>query len=121
LPKIFERLYSGIKSDVAVRNKISAEATERLEFGHSREGPDRILVTRSGTKIRTVEFILRQASIGVEGEAQFEADPGLNNPGDCTLTVNGTELELWAVRRLALEKLFFSNLSTLSRVTVNKA
>jgi hypothetical protein len=87
------------------------------------------MVTRAGTgqPIPRIDFVLEADAIVVEehlGEqcaVKFRATPGLNNPGDCTLTVNGSELELWQVRRLALQDLFFRGLPQVSTVTARKA
>jgi hypothetical protein len=108
LPKIFERLFAGAQSDVDARNGVARETREGLSFEASRDG-NRILVTRGGSeKIRLVKFTLAANSIDIEGEgSELIATPGLNPAGNCTLMVNGAELELWQVRRTALERLFF--------------
>ncbi len=57
----------------------------------------------------SVTFRLGKDSIDVfEGDVlKFSAKPTLNNKGECRLLVNGEEQELWYVRKLALESLFF--------------
>jgi hypothetical protein len=55
-----------------------------------------------------VDFLIKEDRIVIEGfGVNLTASPGLNTGGVCTLIVNGTELELWQVRRLALDRLFF--------------
>jgi hypothetical protein len=124
LPKAFERIFAGVKSDVDARNAVSKEDPEGLVFESSREG-NRILVIRGGNQqaVRTVTFALTPADITVErdgGENLIRATPGLSNPGDCTLTVESQELELWQFRRMALENLFFGNLPRAVTVTARR-
>jgi hypothetical protein len=42
-----------------------------------------------------------------DGKQLFQADPNLNDEGECLLLVNGLSLRLWQVSRHALEDLFF--------------
>lgn len=122
-----ERLHSETQSDAETRT--SQTSKDRITFDVARTGAARIMVTRAGTgqPIPRIDFVLETDAIVVEehlGEhaaVKFRATPGVNNPGDCTLTVNGSELELWQVRRLALQDLFFSGLPQVSTVTVKKA
>lgn len=118
LSRIFERLFAGVQSDVDSRNAMSQDARDEILFESSREG-NRILVTRSGPQVRLVKFHLTQNHVAVDGDnGTFHAMPGLNNPGDCTLMVDGVELELWQVRRKALESLFFDDLPRTASVTI---
>jgi hypothetical protein len=105
----FVRLESGVKSDVDARKEIPPANSEGVSFKASKEG-DRLVVTRTeGSEVRKVEFSVNQNAILVAGDtANFEATPGLNITGDCTLMVEDQELELWQVRRKALERLFFN-------------
>jgi hypothetical protein len=43
-----------------------------------------------------------------EGHTLFSADVTINDEGLCKLKVDGEEKELWQVRKMALEQLFFS-------------
>jgi len=121
LPNCFERLHSGVQSDAVARK--SQTLDDRITFEVSRPGPDRIMVTRGGTgaPIPRVDFVLEhnvivvEARLGEQFSEKFRATPGLNSPGECTLMVNGTELELWQVRRLALQDLFFSGLPQIAQ------
>lgn len=118
LPRIFEQLAVGIQGDVAARNEIARERGEATVFGAHVEG-NAIVVTGNGG--RSVRFVLDQTSIRVAGDAQFEAVPALyeanaavDSPffareNTATLIVNGIEFRLWMIRRMALEKLFFSD------------
>lgn len=124
LARCFERLHAGVKGDVEARNEIARALQEGIVFETARPSGARIMVTRSGNPIRRVDLVLTQDAILAEQRVQeqndvtFRATPGLNNPCDCTLMIDGSELELWQVRRLALEKLFFADLQTISRVAV---
>lgn len=121
LRKVFLRLLSGVRSDVQARDLIAQDAGENVHFEASDNG-DRVLVTRTeGAEVRRIEFAFSPAVITVEGDGvKFGATPGLNNAGDCTLMVEGDELELWQVRRTALEKLFFGRDRPIGKATARK-
>jgi hypothetical protein len=105
----FMRLITGAKSDTDARKEIAQRNGEVLTFDASPIG-DRLLVTRiEGTKTTAkVEFALSGGVISISGDAvNIKATPGLNTTGECRLTVNATEFELWQIRRMALEAIFF--------------
>jgi hypothetical protein len=110
LHKVFERLVSGVKDDVASRQELARELDQGIHFAVTEDHERRLLVTRNlrGT-VSTVEFILGPSEIVVEedGLQTLTATAGLNEKGECTLQVEGTEWEPWQVRRMALEGLFF--------------
>jgi len=57
-----------------------------------------------------VNFNLTEHSIVIsdqDGNTIFEAVATLNDEGECRLKVTGQEKELWQVRKMALEELFF--------------
>jgi hypothetical protein len=57
-----------------------------------------------------VYFKLENNNISVRDEEHvllFEATVGLNDVGECKPKINGQEREVWQMRRMSLEKLFF--------------
>ena len=63
-------------------------------------------------KIPSVEFSIVDKTIlisiqGDQANITFTAAPRLNNEGRCVLVVDGSELELWQLRQMALASLFF--------------
>lgn len=58
-----------------------------------------------------LEFILGDGEIRVEsgGIIELRATPGLTDAGECLHQVDGQNLDLWQVRRKALENVFFAS------------
>lgn len=111
LRRVFFHLVAGAESDALAREDISKKGNDNVHFDSSKNG-DSLLVTRSeGSSVRRVKFALTEDAIIIEenGNIAFKATPGLNNTADCTLMVDGAELDLWKVRRMALERLFFES------------
>lgn len=110
LRNIFLRLSAGIKNDALTRDEIERKSGTNLHFEFM-DLPSVVLVTRrEGERSQKVEFTLGADDITVDGYGgRFTAAPGYNSTGDCTLIVHGEELELWQVRRKALELLFFTS------------
>jgi len=104
--KVFAQLQAGVTNDVAEINV--ASSTEGTKFEVSPHG-NRFLVLREGKGVRKVEFVIDKNVISVlaEDKPHFSAAPTMNPQGKCVLIVNGQEFELWQVRRMALERLFF--------------
>jgi hypothetical protein len=104
---IFRKLKAAAARDVDSINAIFAE-TKTASVVELSELSDRFLVIKQG---RSAEFKLTASSISInvdEGRRELAAVPALNPEGDCRLLVNGNELELWQVCRLALEEIFFA-------------
>ena len=109
---VFEKLKSQVESDVQKRDSALAKAQrERYRFEFV---PDRnfFSVIVSGNRIHgSVKFGLTDTGIVVldeQGTTILVADATINDDGECRLTVSGSEKELWQVRKMALEKLFFA-------------
>jgi len=75
--------------------------------------PGAIEITRTikSQTMNSVEFVREKSSIRVtsdfSGGPKFLASPSLSTDGHCVAIVDGCELELWNVRRKALDELFF--------------
>lgn len=107
LANMFERLREDIAKDVDTRNALKCDAAT---FDISSDS-DRFVVGRSaaGETARTATFIRRDRIIAVKWDSRpgFEAGVSLCDDGACRLSIDGSPLELWQVRRRALEPLFF--------------
>lgn len=110
LHKVFERLVAGVKEDVVARQELAQDNDHGVNFAITTDEERHLLVSRSvrGT-VSTVEFILGPSEIVVEedGLQTLAATAGLNENGECTMVVEGSQWEPWQVRRMALEGLFF--------------
>jgi hypothetical protein len=108
--KIFRQLLLDAKSDVDEANGLTQGPYKVVHFEVHESGPKRFAVMRSEqTGAANVEFAFRQSHIEItmpDGK-ELKATPTLNADGECRLLIEGQELELWKVRRLALESLFF--------------
>src|ERR1017187_7116640 len=107
LTKVFGRLSLGIQSDVEIRKELPSDD---WKFDFFPQQPRAFMVTRQNSRgdHRQVDFLIKDGTIAILGTGvSFAARPGLNTSGRCTLMVNGQELELWQVRRMALDGLFF--------------
>lgn len=109
--KVLEQLRLQITHDIELRNKMSGGQTYKfamygdaatfsvfLDSTYHREVPH-----------RTVRFRLEGEKIIAEyPQAQiFSATLTLNEDGECRLRIKDKNYELWQVRHMALEKLFF--------------
>lgn len=104
--RVFAQFQAGVTNDVETINVVAREHGAKFEV--SPHGL-RFLVIREGKGVKKVQFVLERGVISVLNgdEPHFSATPSMNPAGHCVLIVNGQELELWQVRRMALEQLFF--------------
>src|ERR1700683_2750192 len=108
--KIFKQLQLGAKSDVDAANELRQGAAMVIRFELTEYGDSRFAVMRSEQQgAAVVEFSFRQSHIEIKTPdgGEMKAPPPLNADGEGRLVVQGHELELWKVRRSALEGLFF--------------
>jgi hypothetical protein len=116
LLEMLKALHDGASQDVEAAEECLPERSE-VSFSISQLNNKRFSVSRCDdpmTMIATsVDFVREQDRITVshttnEGATLlFEASITLNNRGECRLKVGNEELELWQIRRKALETLFF--------------
>ncbi|MGA7695010.1 MAG: hypothetical protein WCA76_08260 [Candidatus Sulfotelmatobacter sp.] len=120
LSVIFEQLKGDVRNDVekaqATRKTygegLPAHYGFRLVFTDNGRAI-KVLVngqTASGTIHDSVSFHLTEKAIEVRDVSEavkFEATLTLNGKGECRLRINDEEQELWYLRKLALEDLFF--------------
>lgn len=116
LAAVFQALAEVLDSNVKTRNNLPHPPAV---FRVNRPAAEKIVVVRERNfggvvEAETVVFDLLKSGIAVtrkdargSGSELFRASPSLNMSGECTLDVNGEELRLWQVSRVALEDLFF--------------
>lgn len=109
----FEKLKLQLRDDVDKREAIlraGPEANYGFKLVLDRKGA---AVVMEGNQIHdSVLFRLTDKAIEVvdnAGKTRFAATPTLDDEGQCKLSVNGQELELWQFRKKALEALFFND------------
>jgi hypothetical protein len=112
LIKVFELLKAQVKQDIDDRNALRNLSDARFKF----QGVDdngqmfMVYIDVHGAQGKTVIFALTTGALEVRDKNHkptITASVTLNNDGECRLKVAGEELELWQVRKMALESLFF--------------
>jgi hypothetical protein len=117
LGSIFEVLANAVKQDVESALQLLKEARDAKTVLTYKRDRAVITVTREKTNIigppETVVFSLSSSAITIEQSngTQFLVTPSLNQQGECKMTVDGHELELWQVCQKALGGLFFGDSS----------
>lgn len=109
LAVMFEKLKIRLKADVAKREELKAHDAE---YGFSFEEANKYAVIRlQGITAVTVRFELGKSSITctTDGAETFRAIAKLGDDGKCRLRVDGADLDLWQVSKLALEDIFFNS------------
>jgi hypothetical protein len=109
LSAIFEKLKTEIQTDCEIKNSLKDSP---YHFSTNDSGTVFNVYRDGGRKRQFVFLKLINDKIAVHDQQhipQFEITVSLNDAGECKPKVNGQERELWQVRRMALEKLFFEN------------
>jgi hypothetical protein len=113
--KVFETLRLQIENDIKIRNE-SLQSDQKRHYGYSygiatAVGGFRVFLEGVVGMHQTVAFsITQKGSIlasDEEGNTVIEGTPTISDDGKCRLKVNGQERELWQIRKMALEDLFF--------------
>ncbi len=112
---VFNQLCDAITDDVATFNLVS-RLTENDHFQAAMHSSGTMIIVGQPNKVprlRVLVGILDEKQIAVNQEwngEKWNATIGLNNEGRCTLRLeDGTELEQWQFRKMALEGLFFGD------------
>jgi hypothetical protein len=110
LAGIYEKLKMDLQEDVKTRQSLRGE--NDTYYGVKIVAKDkRTAVVVEGNGIYdSVLFILTDDGIDIadkDGKVRFKATPTLSDDGECRLKVGDQERELWHVRKMALEELFF--------------
>ena len=112
LPKVFKDLELQVEEDVKTRNALRPPNSP-YEFSIAENVGEFTVFLKSKDVERSVMFSLTGQGILVregEGKPAFEVTLNFTDEGICRLEVNGQQRELWQVRRMALEELFFPGL-----------
>jgi hypothetical protein len=108
-PNVFRELRLEVEDDVKTRNALRPDNSP-YEFSVAENGDDFTVLLEAEGFHKSVLFSLAEHAIVVRddaGNTTFEVTLVFNDQGDCRLHVNDKELELWQVRRMALEELLF--------------
>jgi hypothetical protein len=109
LPPIFEKLKLEVEEDIKTRMALRREG-DAYGFEMARTVDAFTVYLNSNHRREAVKFTLKEKCIEVSdssGDQMFEATLTLNDEGECRVKIDGQERELWHMRRLALEGLFF--------------
>jgi hypothetical protein len=109
LPKIFKDLRVQVEEDVKTRNALRPENSP-YEFSMVEKGNDFTVLLEAKDAHRSVLFTLAADAILVrddKGNQMFDVTLAFSDDGECRLYVDKKECDVWQVRRLALEELFF--------------
>jgi|ERR1035441_230911 hypothetical protein len=113
LAVIFERLKVQLQQDVETRQSLRGPGPF-YEYGFKLviEGRSVAVVLEGARALHdSVLFRLTETAIEItdrNGQVTLSATPTVSDDGECRLKVDGQERELWQVRKLALEPMFFS-------------
>lgn len=108
-PTIFKELKLQVEDDVNTRNGLRPSYAP-YEFSVKDGGDDYTVLLKAGDFHKSVIFSLTEHAIVVKddsGNKVFEVTLTFNDQAECKLHVNEKELELWQVRRMALEEILF--------------
>jgi len=108
-PNIFKELKLQVEDDVKTRNSLRPNYAP-YEFSVTDGGDDFTVLLKAGDFHKSVIFSLAEHAIVVKDDAGnnvFEVTLIFNDQGECKLQVEDKEVELWQVRRKALEDLLF--------------
>jgi len=109
LPNVFKELRLQVEEDVKTRNALRPNNSP-YEFLVAANGDEFTVLLEAKDVHRSVIFSLGDRAILVrdyKGKEMFEVTLTFNDQGDCRLTVEEKDRDLWQVRRMALEGLLF--------------
>jgi hypothetical protein len=108
-PNVFKELRLQVEEDVKTRNALRPNNSP-YAFSVTENGDDFAVLLEAKELRRSVKFSLAEHAIEVRddiGDKMFEVTLTFNDEGQCRLHVGENELDLWQVRRMALEELLF--------------
>jgi hypothetical protein len=109
LPNIFRELRLQIEEDVKTRNALRPNNSP-YEFSVKENGDDFAVLLEAEELHLSVVFSLGEHAISVRdhhGKEMFDVTLAFSDEGECRLSVNEKDRDLWQVRRMALEGLLF--------------
>jgi hypothetical protein len=108
-PNIFKTLKVQVEEDVKTRNDIRPNNSP-YEFSMADNGDEFTVLLQAKDFQSSVIFSLSEHAIEArddKGTKMFVVTLTFSDQGECKLHIHDKELELWQVRRRALEELFF--------------
>jgi hypothetical protein len=112
LPNVFKELRLEVEEDVKTRNALRPNNSP-YEFRVVENGESFTVILEAKDVHRSVVFSLAEHAILVrdhKGKEIFAVTLTFNDAGECRLNATEKELDLWQVRRMALEDLLFRSL-----------
>ena len=109
LPKVFKTLRLQVEEDVKSRNALRPNNSP-YEFSIAENAGDFTVTLQAKDVRQSVIFSLGEHAISVrddKGNPMLDVSLTFTDEGKCRLNVNDQQRELWQVRRMALEELFF--------------
>lgn len=109
LPKVFKTLRLQVEEDVKSRNALRPNNFP-YEFSIAENASDFTVTLQAKDVRQSVIFSLSERAISVrddKGNPMFAVTLTFTDEGKCRLNLNNQPRELWQVRRMALEELFF--------------
>jgi hypothetical protein len=113
---VFDQLRSQVESDIKARNKSLAEGSPQgFRLGINEASTFSAMLDRPDHHTVTFSLDERRISVKEDGRLMFEVSVTLSDERRCVVRIHdpGRELwqhqvlELWQLRKMALEKLFF--------------
>jgi hypothetical protein len=116
IAEIFQKLRMLVEQDVNKRNSFLAE-NSAIQFKLVIASEYHFSVFASGRRgHKSASFRVNGELISISTDKGFIFEGGvvtLSNDGECRLKDKGVEYDLWQVRKMALEDIFFSDHSSL--------
>ncbi len=109
LPKVFKTLRLQVEEDVKSRNALRPDNSP-YEFSLAENAGDFTVRLEAKDLRQSVIFSLSEHAISVRDDKSnpmFDVTLTFTDEGKCKLNVNNQPRELWQIRRMALEELFF--------------
>lgn len=106
--KVFEKLRLQVKKDVETKNLLLADHHDAFALV---DNGDHFSVIVPSNPLLKITFSLTKEKISVHRRDRLvcEGTLTLNDDGECRVKINGQQRELWQMRRMALEELFFGS------------
>jgi hypothetical protein len=109
--KIFAKLRMLIAEDVEIRNALRRKDSFFFALIEANERRFSVVGEMYGGSVRkSVMFTLQNNKIlaSTAEKIIFEAEASLGNDGECRAKIGDKEHDLWQLRKMALEELFFA-------------
>jgi hypothetical protein len=109
LPNVFRTMRLSVEEDVKARNGLRP-SNSPYEFLVTEKDDEFTVSLQTQNNRKSVTFSLTERAILVLDDKRiqmFEITLTFNDQGECKLSADHVQRELWQIERLALEELFF--------------